>query len=481
MRIAIISTFRHPSRLPVKEKTCMQSATPELIAGLCPEDAEIEIYNEKETDIPLDRFWDIVFFSYLHSFYEHTKVLSTIFRGAGMTTVAGGRHASLFVEDCLKYFDSVVVGDPEGNVPRLIRDFEHGCLGRIYDHPPVDPADIKPYRYDLIDFRVNKYRAPTIEASRGCPFACDFCVLVANEQYRFRPVKAVVRDIITQMHWNPNFMGLFRRTLVFNDNNLGGSPNYLRDLCEALIPLKKTWGCAITLNVLQDESLIRLMAKAGCRYVYSGVESLNQDTVDGLNKPHNQLKKLKNIIEKTSSNGILLSTGLIIGADGDTNEYLERIPDLLSGLNFFGITFLGIVCPYPGTALYRRLLREGRIIQGTTIRDFDGYTVCHKPTNMDPSELAEHYRKLTISLSSMPNLLRHWSTALLKSRLPRYKSVVLVSGLEMRKLRNNLINETRTYVAGRDPIEQWDLDQMQELGIPPQQISPSGHLLRQRL
>ncbi len=58
----------------------MQSAVPELIAGLCPDHADVELYNEKEIDIPMDRDWDIVFFSYLHSYYEHTKVLSTLFR-----------------------------------------------------------------------------------------------------------------------------------------------------------------------------------------------------------------------------------------------------------------------------------------------------------------------------------------------------------------------------------------------------------------
>ena len=69
----------------------MQSAVGELLAALCPADAEVEIFNEKEADIPLERHWDLVFFSYLHAYYEHTKVLSAMFRARGMVTVAGGR------------------------------------------------------------------------------------------------------------------------------------------------------------------------------------------------------------------------------------------------------------------------------------------------------------------------------------------------------------------------------------------------------
>src|SRR5215468_8012087 len=133
MRIAVIATYTHPSRLHIKEHSVMQSAVPELIAGLCPDHADVELYNEKEIDIPMDRDWDIVFFSYLHSFYEHTKVLSALFRRRGIFTVAGGRHASHFPDDCRQFFDAVVTGDPEANIPALIRDFELGQAKPQYD------------------------------------------------------------------------------------------------------------------------------------------------------------------------------------------------------------------------------------------------------------------------------------------------------------------------------------------------------------
>jgi radical SAM superfamily enzyme YgiQ (UPF0313 family) len=160
MKIAIITTYRHPTRLELKERSLMQSSVPELIAGLCPAQAEIELYNEKEVDIPLDRHWDLVFFSYLHSFYEHTKVLSALFRARGMVTVAGGRHASYYADDCSNYFDTVVVGEPEGNIPSLIQDFEDNRLKKVYRNPSVGAAAIRPCRYDLIDFQSNRYRLP---------------------------------------------------------------------------------------------------------------------------------------------------------------------------------------------------------------------------------------------------------------------------------------------------------------------------------
>ena len=203
MRIAIISTYTHPTRQRIKEASIMQSSVPELIAGLCPPHVEVEIYNEKEIDIPLDKHWDLVFFSYLHSYYEHTKVLSALFRQRGIVTVAGGRHAGHFPEDCQKYFDAVVIGEPEANVPALLQDFERGSSRSVYSLPSLGPEAIRPARYDLIDFTHNSMRLPGIEASRGCPFKCNFCVLTGHERYRYRPIKDVIDEIQTRMVWNP--------------------------------------------------------------------------------------------------------------------------------------------------------------------------------------------------------------------------------------------------------------------------------------
>ena len=267
MRVAVIATYTHPTRTRVKEPSIMQSGVPELIAGLCPPDVEVELYNEKEDDIPLDRDWDLVFFSYLHSYYEHTKVLSALLRRRGVRTVAGGRHASFFVEDAQRWFDAVIVGEPEGAVQAAIADLKKGSLQAVYRGVDTPVEDIRPYRYDLIDFTKNRYRLPGVEASRGCPFTCNFCVLTGHEKYRYRPVPQVIADITQHMRWNKSFGGLMDKVFIFLDNNLGGNKRYLRELCEALIPYKLIWGCSLTFNILKDEELLRLMAKAGCRYI----------------------------------------------------------------------------------------------------------------------------------------------------------------------------------------------------------------------
>ena len=474
MRIAIISTYTHPSRLLRKERSIMQSAVPELLAALCPPDAEIELYNAKEADIPLDRHWDLVFFSYLHAYYEHTKVLSTLFRRQGMTTVAGGRHASHFREDALQHFDAVVADDPEANLPALIADFQRGELKPVYALPPVPPAQIPTYRYDLIDYRTNLLRLPGIEASRGCPFSGNFCVLTGHEQYRYRPIDHVIRDIRDRMIFNKRIPGLTNDGFSFLDNNLGGSPRYLRELCEALMPLKKIWGCALTFNVLRDAELVRLMGRAGCRYVYTGLESLNPESISSMNKGQNKLSEVREVIQRAFASGIVLSFGLLVGADGDTNEYLARVPEYLHDLGDHCPTFLGIVCPYPETPFFAQVAAEGRLLPGVISRDLDGYTLCHRPARMHPSEVIDHFQRLSRALGSLRNVGRHVLSRLMTSDLPRYKACVVMSAPEVMSLRAPLANRSRSYIAGRDPIEAWDASKMQELGLEPQRIEASS-------
>lgn len=448
----------------------MQSSVGELIASLCPPDAEIEIYNEKETEIPLDRDWDLVFFSYLHAYYEHTKVLSTLLRQRGITTVAGGRHASRFADDCSLYFDAVVVGDPESNVPRLVEDFGKKELKPRYAHTDGHPGMIRAYRRDLLDFSNNLFRLPAIEASRGCPFSCNFCVLTGWESYTHRPVADVVNEIETRMQWNTKAFGLYDNVFIFLDNNLGGSPRYLRELCEALIPLKKIWGCAITWNCLEDFELVKLMAKAGCRYVYTGLESLNPASLTSMGKKQNKLHELRQVIEHAFSAGVLLSFGLLVGADADTDDYLVRLPEYLDDLGTYSVTFLGIVCPYPETPFFSTVASEGRLLPGTVSRDFDGYTLCHRPKLMEPSAVIEHYLRLGKEISSLPRLVRNTWSQLRMSNMPQYKPIILASAPECLSIKNPMTNPARRYIAGLDPIEAWDAQEMLRLGIPLQHI-----------
>ena len=189
-----------------------------------------------------------------------------------------------------------------------------------------------------------------------------------------------------------------------------------------------------------------------------------------MNKGQNRVGEVDEVIRRCFAAGMLLSFGLLIGSDEDTGDYLESLPQYLEDLHYFSVTFLGIVCPYPGTAFFAKLAGEGRLLPGATIRDFDGYTLCHRPKHLAPDEVADHFQRLCRRLGRFRNVASHYWTRLGASDQPHYRWAVLGSGLEIRSIRNPLGNPARQYVAGLDPLESWDAGMMDALGLQPQRI-----------
>ena len=109
-------------------------------------------------------------------------------------------------------------------------------------------------------------------------------------------------------------------------------------------------------------------------------------------------------------------------------------------------------------------------------RDYDGYTLCHRPLGLEPTEAVEHFKRLCRQLGSLTNVGRHYWSKLWTSDMPRYKQVILASGTEILSIRNPLGNSERRYIAGLDLIEEADRQQMKELNLPPQYLSPSPAL-----
>ena len=401
----------------------MQSSVPELIAGLCPEHAEVEIFNEKETDIPLDRHWDLVFFSYLHSYYEHTKVLSTLFRQPGHGD-GGGRapREPLRRRRASSTSTPSSPASPRPTSPPSSRTSRRASSRSATTCPRSASRPSSPYRYDLIDFTHNKLRLPGIEASRGCPFSCNFCVLTGHERYRYRPVAQVIDEIQTRMRWNKNYFGLMDDAFVFLDNNLGGSPKYLRELCEALIPLKKTWGCALTFNVLKDEALVKLMARAGLPLhlhrpgvaqprVHRGDEQGPEQAGRGGRRHPPRLLRPASCCRSGSSSArtetptstwrSCRSTSRTC-ATSPSPSWASSAPTRRRPSSARWQPRAGC-CPAPSAATT------------TATRCATG------PKNLHPSEVVEHFQRLCHTLGSLPNIARHYWSKLTMSDMPRYK------------------------------------------------------------
>jgi radical SAM superfamily enzyme YgiQ (UPF0313 family) len=429
MRVGIVFAYMDNRRKGRKYRGSIQPMTGILIAALLPADIEIEVINDNSPEeVDWNRDYDLLFISSIHSDFDRARQISHYWRRRGAKTVYGGFMASTYAHLCQPFFDAVVVGDAEGCVRQIYQDFCRGLLKPIYVSSPYDPAQVPVPRFDLL---AHKNLVPlTIEATRGCPFTCEFCALTGiGTRFHTRPAERVVREVQAgrQMlrglrRWHQ------RRLIAFIDNNIGGNLHYLDELCEALAPLGARWGCQATFNVMANAEKVAALARAGCRIVFMGLESLNPATIADMHKHQNAIGKTKSVLELCARNGIVVSSGLLLSPVTDTLEYIQSLPARLKECGLHMPAYICFESPIPGTPHFHRLASEevAAFLPNALLRDFSGYTLVTRPKRETTERFVEGYRWLLehvyttrTKLARLAEYLPHyiaggwWLTALL--------------------------------------------------------------------
>ena len=454
MRVGIISVFVDYHRRGRKNPHSLQPQIGPLLAALLPRDIEIEIINETAQDLDWERDYDLIFISSMHSDMDRARQISHYWRRRGARTVIGGAFASSFPELCEPWFDAVVVGDPEGSVPQVYADFCAKSLRKRYVSPPYVSELVTTPRFDL--FAGKKHHALCFEATRGCPFACDFCVLTGlGTRHQTRPIQTVVRDIVAGQQMLVGTVPAYKRRIVgFCDNNIGGNLPYLRALCEALKPLRIQWYGAATFNVIANPELVRTMAQSGCRALFVGLESFNPATLADMRKHQNVIHKMRFALDHCRKQGILIISGLLVSPLFDTPEDIRRIPENLTRCGLHVPTFVSFESPIPGTPHFHRLGRQTNppaFMPNALLRDLAGYTLAVRPRKCSVEEFIAAYREVARDVFSAVRRL-----AKIAHDVPRFLSgghwlPALIDIGDMATMRASTSDfPGRTYVAGTE-------------------------------
>jgi len=369
-------------------------------ATLTPHDWCITIIDENLKRIRTDDHNpDIVAFTAMTSNAPRAYELASEFQKKGATTVLGGIHASLLPGEAARYVDSVVIGEAETVWPQLIDDFERSALKKVYKGQRVSPDQIITPRKDLDG---HLYFVENISTSRGCPVKCDFCSVsqVYGGTYRQRPVEAILNEIEALDH----------KYFHFSSDNIigyaGGTKK--KQLEERAINLfkgmharglNKVWGGQASINIADNQEVLRWAHKAGAAYFYIGFESVNPESLKEINKNINvkhARSYYKEAIQKLHDYGIAVVGAIIVGMDNDDRDCFDRIMDFVheSKVDVFQPTCL---TPLPGTAVFDRLMQEGRIIDNKYPEDWSKYDFCKcvfQPKNMSAEELEAGISKL---------------------------------------------------------------------------------------
>jgi radical SAM superfamily enzyme YgiQ (UPF0313 family) len=176
---------------------------------------------------------------------------------------------------------------------------------------------------------------------------------------------------------------------VFVDNNLGSNRAYLRELCQTLRPLNRIWSAAVSIDVTDDPTLIRIMALAGCTGVFVGFESLTDENLADARKKTPKACDYARRVRMLHENGIQVNGSFVLGFDHDRKDVFTRTANWIEENRLECATF-HILTPYPATPLFRQMEAEGRLLHC----DWTLYDTAHavfRPKNMSPEELEQGY------------------------------------------------------------------------------------------
>jgi radical SAM superfamily enzyme YgiQ (UPF0313 family) len=352
-----------------------------LLAGYVPEDIEVEIANDYVHTVSPDTPCDLVGISTTVTTAPRSYELADAFRARGKKVVLGGFHATAMSEEALEHCDSIVMGEADDVWPEVIDDFRHGTLKPIYSSEGFpDIQNLPVPRYHLVnrkDFHMDVYPA---ESSRGCPFDCDYCAVTKYHGggHRLRPIGQVIRDI----------KATNCRFIAFNDDNIIGHKEHAKELFRALIPLNIRWMAQTTMYMADDPELIDLAVKSGCRFVWIGVESINPAHLSEVHRKINQVDQFERRIKEFQKRGVIVGANMLFGFDGEDRQHYEDTYQFLARNKVF--PFLYVIIPLPGTVLFEKYKKEGRLLHEDWSR-YSAYETVVQPKNFTPQEQDDLY------------------------------------------------------------------------------------------
>lgn len=351
---------------------------PTLKALIPPElETEVRIVDEMVEDLDCNISADLVGITAITGTAKRAYEIADRFRAMGGTVVLGGVHPTLRTEESLHHADAVVRGYAERSWPALLRDFAAGRLEKVYeDTEPFNPSLIVSPDRSLIHRR-DYLGWGTVEMSRGCSNKCDFCI-----SHRFHPnyICRRIEDVINEVK------SLRSKIVFFLDPNLIGDKEHAKDFFTELAKLNKWWvGCA-SLDVVDDPQLLSLMARSGCRGLLMGFESVRQEALEASNKNKNIGKRYADVIDILHDHGILVQACFVFGFDTDDRTVFKEAAEYIVNAKF-DLPQISIYTPFPGTPVFDRLEKEGRIITRNWSL-YNGQNVVFKPMNMTAEQLA---------------------------------------------------------------------------------------------
>jgi radical SAM superfamily enzyme YgiQ (UPF0313 family) len=232
---------------------------------------------------------------------------------------------------------------------------------------------------------------------------------VYGGKFRHRPADEVVEEVKAIGSLTGS------KFIYFVDDNFVANRRHAMDIMERLIPLRLTYGCLATASVGDDPALLDLMARSGCLHVNIGMETINYESLQSINKRQNRIKDYERQFRALRERGIGFSVNVMFGLDGDRLDIFDDTVDFLIRAKI-PVSFMFILAPRPGTRIREELEREGRIF------DYDwtsycGFNAVYHPRHMSARQLEEGYWHANRRFYSLSSILKRQTPHLFSWRM----------------------------------------------------------------
>ena len=369
------------------------------LAALTPAGWDVTLVDEQLQDVNFDTKPDLVAITSwtVHSIRGYD--IARVFRDRGIPVIMGGPHVWFYPEEAAEHCDAIGIGEGEQVWSRMLQDAAAGRLQKVYRGPQMPSiAGLPLPRWDMLDLkRYGPFKTFTLLSSRGCPMQCEFCSerLYLGGGFRVRPVEDVIEEI---KHCGS-------KNVFFGDSDFGGKRVHAMQLMEAMIPLKLRWSALWTSFLCYDDEYMDLAQRSGLLHVNMGIESINPETLKGMNKRFNKVDKYSLMLENLRKRGISYSLNFIFGWDNETPAVFNSTLEFLAREKV-PVAYFNILCPEKGTMFYEKMKKDDRILRLDDIGRFPG-EFCHiKPKNFTAEELEKNVQDMYLKFYSWKSMLK---------------------------------------------------------------------------
>jgi radical SAM superfamily enzyme YgiQ (UPF0313 family) len=423
------------------------------VAAMLPSDWAVRLVDKnvksiKDSDL---RWADYVFLSAMSIQRASAESIIALCKKMGVKIIAGGPLFTAMPEE-FSHIDHLILNEAEITLPLFLEDLKQGKARHLYTSPEWANITTTPVpRFDLLDKK--KYASMNIQYSRGCPFDCDFCniTVLYGRVPRTKSAEQILAefDALYAQRWKG---GVF----IVDDNFIGNKGKLKKEILPRIIEWMQkrnypfTLYTEVSINLSDDEELMKLMAKAGFDQVFVGIESPNDESLAECSKLQNRNRDLIACVRKIQQAGLEVQAGFIVGFDKDPDSIFER---LIGFIQESGIVtaMVGLLNAPHGTKLYHRMKEEGRLVKSATGDNTD-FSINFVP-KMSSESLLAGYRSILDTIYSPKHYYARVKKFLKEYRPvhvrgPRYRFSYLKAGIK---------SVFRLGIIGKERFHYWKL------------------------